>query len=125
MATHQILKDRVAKAMTVLQAMPQSAYERPRQYQSAWPDMIRRAKRGAVLHRDGQRYIPNSEDISDCYKVIDGIYQLSDMQRTLICARAMDVAWHVLQNRYNRSRTHLNRLHQRALSALEIILCER
>lgn len=36
----------------------------------------------------------------------------------------MNVAWQVLQRRYNRSRTHLNRLHSRALTALEAVLDE-
>ena len=124
MTTHSELKQRLEKAMITLQQLPQSAHRKPIGYKTAWPDMIRPTKRGAILHRGKLLLTPNSHDISDCYKIIDALYQLSDMQRTLLWARAMNVAWQVLQRRYNRSRTHLNRLHSRALSALEAALDE-
>ena len=122
MTTHSELKQRLEKAMITLQQLPQSAHTKPIGYKTAWPDMIRPTKRGAILHRGKVLLTPNSQDISDCYKIIDALYQLSDMQRTLLSARAMNVAWQVLQRRYNRSRTHLNRLHSRALTALEAAL---
>ena len=122
MTTHSELKQRLEKAMITLQQLPQSAHTKPIGYKTAWPDMIRPTKRGAILHRGKVLLPPNSQDISDCYKIIDALYQLSDMQRTLLSARAMNVAWQVLQRRYNRSRTHLNRLHSRAVTALEAAL---
>lgn len=119
------IKERLEKAMMTLQALPYSAHTKPLGHKSAWPDMIRQAKRGAILHRGPLPFCPNNEDISDCYDIIDALYDLTEMQRLLIWARAMNVAWRPLQNRFNRSRTHLNRLHVRALTALEKRLEER
>lgn len=62
---------------------------------------------------------PNNEYISDCYMIIDALYSLSEMQRILLSGRAMNVPWRQFQNRFNRSRTHLNRLYNLALQALE------
>ena len=125
MTTHSELKQRLEKAMITLQQLPQSAHTKPMGYKTAWPDMIRPSKRGAILYRGKLLLTPNSQNISDCYKIIDALYHLSDMQRTLLWARAMNVAWQVLQRRYNRSRTHLNRLHACALTALEAALDDK
>jgi len=119
------IKERLEKAMMTLHALPHSAHTKPMGHKSAWPDMIRQAKRGAILHRGSLSFHPNNSDISDCYDIIDALYDLTEMQRLLIWARAMNVAWRPLQNRFNRSRTHLNRLHVMALTALEIRLKER
>lgn len=119
------IKERLEKAIMTLHALPHGAHTKPLGHKSAWPDMIRQAKRGAILHRGSIPFRPNNADISDCYDIIDALYDLSEMQRLLIWARAMNVAWRLLQNRFNRSRTHLNRLHIRALTALEERLKER
>lgn len=47
---------------------------------------------------------------------------LSDLQRKLLWARAHNIPWALLQQRLDRSRTHLNRLYDRALTDLEIKL---
>lgn len=124
MKKHQDLQDRVARALQTLQALPESAHTRPMGHRTAWPEMIRRTKRGAILHRGSIRFSQNSADISDCYLIIDTLYNLSEMQRMLIWARAMNVAWYPLQLRLKRSRTHLYRLHQRALEQLAQHLSE-
>ena len=119
------IKERLEKAIMTLHALPHGAHTKPLGHKSAWPDIIRQAKRGAILHRGSIPFRPNNADISDCYDIIDALYDLSEMQRLLIWARAMNVAWRPLQNRFNRSRTHLNRLHLMALTALEARLKER
>ena len=119
MSKHEELKARLAKAVVTLHNLPQSAHLRPMGYKTAWPEMMRKTKRGAILHRGTAKYIPNSADISDCYKIIDALYRLSEMQRALLWARAMNIGWQLLQNRYHRSRTHLNRLYGRALIGLD------
>ena len=88
-------------------------------HKSAWPEMIRPSKRGAVLHRGSMVVKPNSVDITECYEIIDALYTLSDLQRKLLWARAHHVPWGLLQHRLGRSRTHLNRLYNRALADLE------
>lgn len=110
---------RLEKAIMTLRALPHSAHTKPMGHKSAWPDMIRRSRRGAILKRGDVPFCPNSHDISDCYIIIDALYTLTEMQRTLIWARAMNVGWRDLQTRFNRSRTHLTRLHLKALTALE------
>ncbi len=125
MISDPLLKGRVEKAFMTLQALPTSERARPMGPKSAWPEMMRQAKRGAILHRGPMQFAPNSLDITDCYLIIDMLYELSDMQRILISARAMNVSWQSLQIRFNRSRTHLNRLYQRALQALSVQLNEQ
>ena len=119
------IKERLEKAIMTLHALPHNVHTKPIGHKSAWPDMIRQAKKGAILHRGSPAFCPNNQDISYCYDIIDALYDLSEMQRLLIWARAMNVAWRPLQNRFNRSRTHLNRLHMMALTALEARLKER
>ena len=113
------IQERLKRAFMTLRALPSSAHMTPMGHKSAWPDMIRPAKRGAILKRGTMGFRPNNEDISDCYMIIDALYSLSEMQRILLSGRAMNVPWRQFQNRFNRSRTHLNRLYNLALQALE------
>ena len=113
------IQERLRRAFMTLRALPSSAHTTPMGHKSAWPDMIRPAKRGAILKRGTIGFRPNNEDISDCYMIIDALYSLSEMQRILLSGRAMNVPWRQFQNRFHRSRTHLNRLYNLALQALE------
>lgn len=115
----QQMKAQLIQAAQTLQALPVTSRTCPMGHKSAWPEMKRPSKRGAILHRGTMRASPNSQDITDCYKIIDALYLLSDLQRKLLWARAHHIPWALLQQRLGRSRTHLNRLYDRALADLE------
>ena len=87
------IKERLEKAIMTLHALPHGAHTKPLGHKSAWPDMIRQAKRGAILHRGSIPFRPNNADISDCYDIIDALYDLSEMQRLLIAHSWKDEAW--------------------------------
>ena len=116
------LKAQLIRAAQTLDALPVTSRTSPMGHKSAWPEMKRPSKRGAILHRGSMRAYPNSHDIIECYKIIDALYMLSDLQRKLLWARAHNIPWALLQQRLDRSRTHLNRLYDRALTDLEIKL---
>ena len=118
MIDHKDMKARLAQAAQTLHHLPQTSRSKPMGHKSTWPDMVRKSKKGAILHRGNMNIVPNSKDITDCYRVIDGLYQLTEMQRQLLWARANHIAWHALHLRFGRSRTHLNRLYHRGLIAL-------
>lgn len=71
------------------------------------------------MKRGKQRIIPNNKDITEAYEVIDALYNLTEFQRRLLWARAVSIPWKSLQHKTGKSRTHLNRLHQNALLALQ------
>lgn len=119
MVQAQNLKERLEKAVVTLRALLQSAYTRPMTYRSAGPEMIRPSKTGAILHRGALSLQTNKCYITNCYNIIDALFELSDMQCALLWGWAMRVPWREFQQRYNRSRTHLTRLHAQALIALD------
>lgn len=45
------IQERLKRAFMTLRALPSSAHMTPMGHKSAWPDMIRPAKRGAILKR--------------------------------------------------------------------------
>ena len=112
------IKARLERAVMALQALPSNARERPSGYICGWPDMIRKSRTGAILRRGDMKYIPNNQNISVFYRIIDALYDMSELQRRLLFARAAGVPWQALMMRTGRSRTHLNRLHYRALTEL-------
>lgn len=116
------IKQRVEAAFLVLRQLPETAVTRPMGPKSFWPEMRRSAKRGAILHRCSSIAVPNSQMITDCYRIVDALYELSVFQRQLIWARAAGVPWKILMVRFNRSRAHLYRLHKQALSELALKL---
>ena len=110
------MKHKLEKAALTLRAMPKTSKTAPMGHKSTWPDMIRKTKNGAILRRGTCVIVPNNEDITDCYVILDILYEITDMQRQLLWARANHISWQALQHRFGRSRTHLNRLYNRALS---------
>ena len=112
------IKARLARAVMTLQALPSNARERPSGDICGWPEMIRKSKTGAILRCGDMKFNPSNQDISDCYRIIDALCDMSELQRRLLFARAAGVPWQALMIRTGRSRTHLNRLHHRALTEL-------
>ena len=113
------LKERLIRAALTLQALPHDPYTRPQGFLTSWPDMIRSSKKGELLYRKNKRFIPNNEDITDLYKILDALYFMTEFQRKLLWARAFSLPWKSLQQITGKSRTHLHRLHQKALFSLQ------
>ena len=112
---HQEIQRRLARAVLTLHALPNDSKTRPAGYISGWPEMIRNAKAGAILHRDTPKFFPDQKDITDCYLIIDALYHLTEQQRQLLWARANHIKWRYLETLFSKSRTHLYRLYQFAL----------
>ena len=119
MTTTIMTKERLIRAALTLRAMPHDPRNRPQGFLTSWPDMIRKSKKGDILFRKNRSFVPNNSDISDLYKILDALYHLTDFQRQLLWARAMPIPWKSLQHKTGKSRTHLHRLHQNALIALQ------
>ena len=119
MKDFQLLKEKLARAVLTLKALPPDPRNKPQGYLTSWPDMICAGKKGAILLRGPIRFTPNNKDITELYDIIDALYALSEFQRGLIWARANLIPWKSLQNQTGKSRTHLHRLHQNALLALQ------
>ena len=115
----QLLKEKLARAVLTLKALPPDPRNKPQGYLTSWPDMIRNGRKGAILHRSPIRFTPNNRDITELYDIIDALYALSEFQRRLLWARANLIPWKSLQSQTGKSRTHLHRLHQNALLALQ------
>lgn len=114
-----IVKERLIRAALTLKSLPHNPRDKPQTFITAWPDMLRPSKKGEILKRGKQRIIPNNKDITEAYEVIDALYNLTEFQRRLLWARAVSIPWKSLQHKTGKSRTHLNRLHQNALLALQ------
>lgn len=119
MTDSTIVKERLIRAALTLKSLPHDPRERPQGFITAWPDMIRQSKKGQILKRGNARFSPNNRDITDLYKIIDALYNLTEFQLRLLWARAVSIPWKSLQHKTGKSRTHLNRLHQNALIALQ------
>ena len=115
----QLLKEKLARAVLTLKALPPDPRNKPQGYLTSWPDMIRTERKGAILRRGSMRFTPNNSDITELYHIIDVLYALSEFQRRLLRARANMIPWKSLQIQTGKSRTHLHRLHQNALLALQ------
>lgn len=115
----QLLKEKLIRAALTLKALLPDPHNKPQGYLTSWPDMNRTAKKGAILNRVAMRFTPNNSNITKLYDIIDALYNLSEFQRRLLWARAMLIPWKSLQSQTGKSRTHLHRLHQNALLALE------
>lgn len=115
----QLLKEKLARAVLTLKALPPDPRNKPQGYLTSWPEMIRTGKKGAILHRGPLLFTPNNKDITELYDIIDALYALSEFQRRLLWARANLIPWKSLQSQTGKSRTHLHRLHQNALLALQ------
>ena len=115
----QLLKEKLARAVLTLKVLPPDPRNKPQGYLTSWPDMIRNGRKGAILHRGPMRFTPNNRDITELYDIIDALYALSEFQRRLLWARANLIPWKSLQSQTGKSRTHLHRLHQNALLALQ------
>ena len=75
----QQMKETLSRAARTLAALPVTSRTSPMGHKSAWPEMIRPSKKGAILHRGPMVVKPNSEDITECYKIIDALYTFSDL----------------------------------------------
>lgn len=73
------IKQKLARAAITLHALPHKADSAPMGYKSAWPEMRRISQKGAILKRGSLHIVPNSKDISDCYLIIDCLYDLTEM----------------------------------------------
>ena len=116
------VKERLIRAALTLKSLPPDPCDKPQGFITAWPDMIRRSKQGEILKRGDSRFSPNNEDITALYEIIDALYHLTEFQRKLLWARAVFIPWKSLQYKTGKSRTHLHRLHQKALLDLQVEL---
>ena len=117
------MASRLVRAVDTLGRLPRSADTHPAGLRSAWPEMIRVSR---FVIEGTRRSAPGRPDplaIDDLDLLAMLMWRLSPRERQLLWARACGVRWAELCRRHRRSRTTLNRDHQRALEAL--VLAER
>lgn len=109
------LKERLRQAALTLSILPVSGFDRPLKMRSAWPDFIQKSRPYLVKRARYMKICPTPEDIDDAMVIIDILNQLPADRRRLVWARACNVPWAALQQRYHASRTHLNLRYKKAL----------
>jgi hypothetical protein len=114
----RVMAARLVRAVDTLGRLSRTADARPAGARSAWPDMIRESRFAIEATRSVSRARPSPGAIDDLDRLALLLWRLPPRQRQLLWARACGVRWADLRHRHRRSRTTLNRDHQRALAAL-------
>jgi len=117
-ASMRVMATRLVRAVDTLGRLPRTADARPAGARSAWPEMIRGSRFAIEATRSVARARPSPGAIDDLDRLAMLLWRLPPRQRQLLWARACGVRWADLCHRHRRSRTTLNRDHQRALAAL-------
>ena len=96
-----------------LKRLPRNYLDKPTGIRSNWPDFaqnqIRMAKRGqTVIH-------PSSEEIDQLEIFLTYIITLAEIERIVVWARANRLPWSFLQQKFNRSRSHLTSIYKKSL----------
>ena len=112
------LASAMAAAAVTLQRLPRAAGDGPAGARSAWPDMVRATRFAIFETRRATQPRPSPSEIDAMEQMIALLWEINGYQRQLVWARACGVRWAVLQDRYRRSRTTLNRDYRAALTAL-------
>ena len=112
------LGDAMAAAAVTLQRLPRVAGDGPAGARSAWPDMVRATRFAIFETLRATRPRPSPSEIDAMEQMIALLWEINGYQRQLVWARACGVRWVVLQDRYRRSRTTLNRDYRAALAVL-------
>ena len=108
----------LAAAADVVRRLPRGAGDGPAGVRSAWPDMIRATRFSVPGTRVTTPCRPGPADIAAMERMIALLWEVNARQRQLLWARACGVRWAVLQDRFRRSRTTLNRDYRGALATL-------
>ena len=108
----------LAAAADVVRRLLRGAGDGPAGVRSAWPDMIRATRFSVPGTRVTTPCRPGPADIAAMERMIALLWEVNARQRQLLWARACGVRWAVLQDRFRRSRTTLNRDYRGALAPL-------
>jgi hypothetical protein len=119
-ASMRVMAARLVRAVDTLGRLPRGADARPAGTRSAWPEMIRESRFAIEATRSISRARASPGAIDDLDRLAMLLWELPSRQRQLLWARACGVRWAELCHRHRRSRTTLNRDHQRALAALVV-----
>ena len=119
-ARMRVMAARLVRAVDTLGRLPRGADARPAGTRSAWPEMIRESRFAIEATRSISRARPSPGAIDDLDRLAMLLWELPSRQRQLLWASACGVRWAELCHRHRRSRTTLNRDHQRALAALVV-----